>query len=123
MRPTSLLLSSASVIGQRMPISSAIELHDGLVDGLIQVFHSRESLVGKVMTLQVAPEFFNVVELRGVFRKPLDPEPVRPPLERRACQLAGVDRAVVEDQPNRLDRHAGHGTITAVDLLQKSDEV
>ncbi|MDQ4061108.1 MAG: hypothetical protein M3145_08405, partial [Pseudomonadota bacterium] len=45
-----------------------------------------------------------------------------PLFERRARQLAGVDRAVVEDQPNRLDRHAGDGTRAAVDLLQKSDE-
>ena len=50
-----------------MPVSFAIELHDGLVDGLIEVFRSRESLVGEVMTLQVAPEFFNIVELRAYF--------------------------------------------------------
>src|SRR3712207_3959481 len=106
-----------------MPASFTIERHDGLVDGSIQVFGSREGLMSKMMTLQVAPEFFDVIELWSIFRQPLDPEPVRPLLERGARQLASVDRAVVHDQANRLDRGAGHRTIVAVDLLQKRDEV
>src|SRR3712207_759130 len=106
-----------------MPASFAIERHDGLVDGSIQVFGSREGLTSKMMTLQVAPEFFDVIELWSIFRQPLDPEPVRPLLKRGPRQLAGVDRAVVHDQANRLDRGAGHGTIAAVALLPKRDAV
>jgi hypothetical protein len=61
-----------------MAISLAIELHDSLMNGLIEVLWSREGLVSEMMTLQVAPEFFEVVELGRVFRKPLDREPVSP---------------------------------------------
>src|SRR3712207_305032 len=104
-----------------MPASFAIERHDGLVDGSIQVFGSREGLMSKMMTLQVAPEFFDVVELWSIFRQPLDPEPVRPLLERGARQLAGQDRAVVHDQANRFDRGAGHRTIAAGQLPPKGD--
>src|SRR3712207_4895413 len=60
-------LSSGSVIGQRMTASFAIELHDSLMDRSLEVFGSREGRVSKMMTLQVAPEFFDVLELRSVF--------------------------------------------------------
>src|SRR3712207_9350234 len=106
-----------------MTASFAIERHDSLMDRSLEVFGSREGRVSDLMTLQVAPEFFDVVELRSVFRKPFNREPVRPLLKRGPCRLAGVDRAVVEDQPNRLDRETEHGTIVAVDLRQKSDEI
>lgn len=42
-------------------MSFAIEHHDRLVDGLIEVVWTRESLVSKMMPLQIAPEFFDRV--------------------------------------------------------------
>src|SRR3954471_8617677 len=117
------LLSSSSVVGQRMVVSFGVELHDGLMDGAIEVFRSPERLMGEVMPLQVAPDRFDVVELGSIFRKPFDPEPVGALGERGAGRLAGVDRAVVENEHERLDRNPELGTIAAIDLLQESDEV
>src|SRR3954467_6031465 len=118
-----LALSSSSVVGQRMVVSFGVELHDGLMDGAIEVFRSPERLMGEVMPLQVAPDRFDVVELGSIFRKPFDPEPVGALGERGAGRLAGVDRAVVENEHERLDRTPELGTIAAIDLLQESDEV
>src|SRR3954451_23807755 len=117
------VLSSNSVVGQRMAVSFGIEFHHGVLDGAVEVFRSREGLMGEVMPLQVAPETLDVVQLRGVFRQPLDPEPVGALGERGAACLAGVDRTVVEDQNEGLDRDAELGPIAPVDLLQECDEV
>ena len=83
------------LVGPRMAVSFGVELEDGLVDGAIKVIRTGESPVSEVMPLQVAPYPFNIVELRRVFRQPLDPEPVSPQGERRAACFAGVDRTVV----------------------------
>src|SRR3954466_2905225 len=106
-----------------MAASFGVEFPDSIVDGLIEVFRSGEGLVSEVMPLQVAPETLDVVQLRSVFRQPLDREPVGPRGEGGASRLAGVDRAVVEDQNEGLDRNPELGTIAPVDLLQESDEV
>src|SRR3954449_2564847 len=99
-------LSSSSVVGQRMAASFGIEFPDGVVDGLIEVVRSGEGLVSEVMPLQVAPETLDIVQLRSVFRQPLDPEPMSPLGEGGTSRLAGVDRTVVEDQNEGLDRDA-----------------
>jgi predicted MFS family arabinose efflux permease len=117
------VLSSNSVVGPRMAASFGIEFPDGIMDGLIEVVRSGEGLVGEVMPLQVAPETLDIVQLRSGFRQPLDREPVGPRGEGAARRLAGVDRTVIEDQNEGLDRDAERGTVAAVDLLQESDEV
>ena len=48
-----------------------IECHDSLVDGFGEVFGTSEGLMGEIMPLQVAPHPFDLIELRGVFREPL----------------------------------------------------
>src|SRR3954471_12015830 len=116
-------LSSNLLIGPRMAVSFGVELDDGLLDGAIEVISTGEDLMGEVMPLQVAPDPFNIVELRRVFRQPLDPEPVSPQGERRAACFAGVDRTVVENEHERLERDPELGAIAAVDLLQESKEV
>jgi hypothetical protein len=52
-------LSSDSVVGQRMAMSFAIEHPDRLVDGIIEVVWTVESLVSEMMLLQIAPELFD----------------------------------------------------------------
>jgi hypothetical protein len=42
-----------------MAISFTVELQDGLMDGLIEVFGAGEGLVSELMSLQVAPELFD----------------------------------------------------------------
>ena len=106
-----------------MAASFGIEFPDSIVDGLIEVFGSGEGLVSEVMPLQVAPERLDVVQLRSVFRQPLDREPVGARGESGAGRLAGVDRAVIQDQNEGLDRNPELGTLAPVDLLQESDEV
>ena len=101
-----------------MAASFGIEFPDGIVDGLIEVFRSGEGLVSEVMPLEVAPEHLDIVQLRSVFRQPFDPEPVGALGERGAGRLAGVDRAVIQDQNEGLDRDAELGTIATVDLPQ-----
>src|SRR4051812_27428496 len=71
-----LVLSSDSLVGQRMAVSFGIELHDSVGDGTVEVIRAGEGLVSEMMSLQVAPETLDVVQLRGIFRQPLDREPV-----------------------------------------------
>src|SRR6185369_10221929 len=115
-------LSSSSMVSQRMAASFGIECPDGVVDGRIEVVRSGEGLVSEVMPLQVAPETLDIVQLRSVFRQPLDPEPMSPQGEGGPSRLTGVDGAVVEHKHDRLEHAAELGTIAAVDLLQESDE-
>src|SRR3954471_22824122 len=100
------MLSSSSVVGQRMAVSLGVERSNRFVDGAVEVIRTVERLMSEVMPLQVAPESLDVVQLRRVFRQPLDREPVGALGERGAACLAGVDRAVVEDQNEGLDRDA-----------------
>src|SRR3954469_13283049 len=106
-----------------MAVSLGVELSNRFVAGAVEIVRSGERLMSEVMPLQVAPDRFDVVELRGVFRKPFDPEPVCSGGERRAARLAGMDRAIVEDQNKGLDRNPELGSIASIDLLQQSDEV
>src|SRR3954469_9545759 len=116
-------LSSNSPVGQRMAASFGVEFPDSIVDGLIEVFRSRGGLVSEVMPLQVAPEHLNIVQLRSVFRQPFDREPVGARGESGAGRLAGVDRAIIQDEHEGLDRNPELGTIAPIDLLQQSKEV
>src|SRR3954451_7563756 len=89
-------LSSSSVVGQRMAVSLGVERSNRLVDGAVEVIRAGERLMSEVMPLQVAPETLDIVQLRSIFRQPLDGEPVGARGARGAACLAGVDRAVVE---------------------------
>src|SRR5215212_6647172 len=116
-------LSSNSLVGPRMAVSFGVELPGGVMDGAIEIFRSCERLMSEVVPLQVAPDRFNVVELWGVFRQPLDAEPVGALGERGAGRLAGVDRTVVENEHDGLERDPELGTLAPIDRLQESDEV
>src|SRR4051812_37730385 len=100
------VLSSNSVVGQRTAVSLGVELSNRFVDGAVEVIRTVERLMSEVMPLQVAPETLDVVQLRSIFRQPLDGEPVGALGERGAACLAGVDRAVVQDEHEGLDRDA-----------------
>src|SRR5215213_212454 len=117
------VLSSNSLVGPRMAVSFGVELSGGVMDGAIEIFRSCERLMSEVVPLQVAPDRFNVVELWGVFRQPLDAEPVGALGERGGGRLAGVDRTVVENEHDGLERAPELGAIAPIDLLQQSDEV
>jgi hypothetical protein len=59
-----------------MAVSFGIEFHDGFMDRAVEVIRAGEGLVSEMMPLQVAPENLDVVQLRSIFRQPLDREPV-----------------------------------------------
>src|SRR3954469_9796299 len=69
-------LSSSSVVGQRMAVSLGVERSNRFVDGAVEVIRAGERLMSEVMPLQVAPETLDIVQLRSIFRQPLDGEPV-----------------------------------------------
>src|SRR5215210_9515679 len=106
-----------------MAVSFGVECRDCAMDGAVEVIRAGEGLMSEVMPLQVAPDRFDVVQLRSVFRQPLDREPVSPQGERRATCFAGVDRTVVEDEHDGLERNPELGAIPLIDLLQKSKEI
>src|SRR6201996_6050574 len=100
-------LSSHAQIGQRMAIPFGIEGSDSLVNGVGEVFAAGERLVCEMMPLQIAPYSLDGIELRRIFWQPFDAEPGRAGGQRGARRLAGVDGAVVEDEPDRLGSLAG----------------
>src|SRR3954449_4127555 len=117
------LLSSSSMVGQQMAVSFGIKLDDSLVNGAVEVIRAGEGLMSEAMPLQVAPDPFNTVQLRGVFRQPLDREPVGARRDGSAACLTRVDRAVVEDKHDGLEHYPELGTIAPINLLQQSNEV
>src|SRR6201997_2510953 len=106
-----------------MAIPFGIEGSDSLVNGVGEVFAAGERLVCEMMPLQIAPYSLDGIELRGIFWQPFDAEPGRAGGQRGARRLAGVDGAVVEDKPDRLGSLAGFGTVAAVALFEKGDEI
>jgi hypothetical protein len=70
-----LALSSDLLVVPRMGVSFAIELHNSFMDVAVEIIRTLERLMSEGMTLQIAPENLDVVELRRVFRQPLNPEP------------------------------------------------
>jgi len=117
------LLSSSSMVGQQMAVSFGIKLDASLVNGAVEVIRAGEGLMSEGMPLQVAPDPFNIVQLRGVFRQPLDREPMGARREGSAACLTRVDRAVVEDKHDGLEHYPELGTIAPINLLQQSNEV
>src|ERR1700723_2178064 len=68
-------LSRDSQFGQRIRGPLAVEICDGVVDGVVERDGVGEGLVGEVMGLEVAPDRLDVIEFGRVFRLPLDKEP------------------------------------------------
>src|SRR3954453_11222740 len=103
-----------------MRLSLVVEAGDRVRDGAGESVGVSESAVGELMLLEVAPASFDVVQLRGVFRQPLDSEPGT--LGKRAGgQLAGVDRPVVENR----DQGPGAfgGAVGGAELVEQGEEV
>lgn len=74
-------------------------------------------------SLELGPDILDVVQFGGIFRKPLDPQPVVSSGERLAGRLAGVDRAIVEHDNDRLHSNTSLVAIETVQFLQEGDEV
>ena len=116
-------LSRDSLVFQRIAISLHVQVGDSAVDGGIEGFGVGEGLVGEVMGFEVMPDDFDVIEFGGIFRQPLDGEPVGARRERRHRRLADMDRAVVENDDDGLDRHADLGAAQKIEGVQQRDEI
>jgi hypothetical protein len=117
------LLSRDSRLDQRKGRSLLVQFLGRFVDGRVEGVGVREGLMGEVVSLEVTPDCFNVVQFRSVFRQPLDGQPMRAGGERGARQLAGMDRAIVLDQYHRLSGLARLRSIEPVQLLKMGNEV
>ena len=70
-------LSRASWLGQRKGHPLGVQCVDCLVDGSVERIGVREGLMGEVMCLEIAPDAFDVIQVRRIFGQPFDGEPVR----------------------------------------------
>src|SRR5271166_2465809 len=116
-------LSRDSRPGQRIGAALAVEIDDGVMDGLVEGGGVGEGLVGEVMGLEVAPDRLDVVEFGRVFRQPFDGEPVCAGGQGGERTFAGVDRTIVLDQHDRLGLSPGLRSIEMVELLEMGDEI
>ena len=82
-----------------------------------------ECLMREMMSLEVVPNAFDVVQFGRIFGQPLDDEPMGAGGQCRQRELARVDRSIVLDQQHRLDGLSGLRAIQPVDLLEMGDEV
>jgi len=72
----------------------AVEIGDGVMDGLVERGGVGEGLVGEMMSLKVAPDELDIVEFGRVFRQPFDGEPVCAGGQGVKRAFAGVDRTL-----------------------------
>ena len=100
-------LSRDSWHGQRIGDALAVEIDDGVMDGLVEGRDVCESLVGEVIGLKIAPDRLDFIKFGGVFWQPLDGEPVCAGGQGGERAFAGVDRTIVLDQHDRLGLSPG----------------
>ncbi len=120
MRPQ---LSRDSRVGQRIRHAFAIEIGDGIVDGVVECRGVGEGSMCQVTSLEIVPDDIDAVEFGCVFGQPLDGEPVCASGNGGERALAGVDRAIVLDQHDRPGWASGLRPLEMLELFEMSDEV
>src|SRR3954454_21236604 len=113
-------LSRPPANGRWMGLSFVVEVGDSVRDGAFESVGIGEGTIGEVMLLEVAPASLDVIQLGGIFRQPLEGEPST--LGKRAgCQLAGVDRPIVENR----DQGPGTfgGAVGGAKMVEQGNEV
>jgi len=93
------------------------------MDGDIKSFGIGEGLMGEVVGFEIAPNDFNVVQFRRIFRQPFNSEPMGAGCERFPGGFAGMDRAIIKDNYDRFGLHARPGAVKLVQFLKKGDEI
>ncbi len=79
------------------------------MDGSVEIGGVGEGVVGEIVRFEIVPDNLAVVELGGVFRQPLDGEPMLARFAGGNGELADVDRPIVLDQHDRLIARPGWG--------------
>src|SRR4051794_8898177 len=103
-----------------MAFALVVEAIDDTMDDAAESFGIGEGMVGEIMLLEVAPTPLDVVQLGGVFRQPFEGEP-RARGEGARCQLAAVDRSVIENRDQRPS--AFSGAVCGAELVEQSDKI
>ena len=88
------------------------------MDGLVEGGDVCEGLVGEVMGVKIAPDRLDFIEFGGVFRQPLEGEPVCAGGQGGERAFHGVDRTIVLDQHDRLGLSPGLRSKETSRLLQ-----
>jgi len=103
-----------------MGSSLMVKTGDGVRDRAFESVGIGEGTIGQKMLLEVTPASLDVVQLGGVFRQPFEGEPGACG-ERAGCQLAGVDRPVVENR----DQGPGAfgGAVGGAKLVEQGNKV
>jgi hypothetical protein len=65
------------LVAVQIGVSLFVALDDGFVDGTVEMIGIGEGLMGEMMAFQIPPDRFDIIQFRGVFRQPLDRQPVR----------------------------------------------
>src|ERR1051325_2456716 len=102
----------------RLPL--LVETGDSVRDGAGESIGIGEGAVGELMLLEVAPASLDVVQFGGVFWQPFKGEPGALG-ERLCCQLAGVDRSVIEPRNQRPGTFGG--PVGGAELVEQFDKV
>ena len=116
-------LSRDSKIGQRMWFTCCVHGVDFLVDCGVEMIGIGEGLVGEALAFEVFPAALDVVEFGGVFGEPFGRQPMATLGERGQRRLAGVNRPVVEDDPDGLAGFSRSGAVTAVEPFEKRHDI
>jgi hypothetical protein len=103
-----------------MGLSLVVEAGDSIRDGAGKSIDIGEGAISELMLFEVTPASFDVIQFGGVFRQPFEGEPEA--LGKGAgCQLASVDRPVVENR----DQGPGAfgGAVGGAKLVEQGNEV
>src|SRR5689334_23288189 len=100
--------------------SLVVETGDRVRDGAGESIGIGVGTVGELMLFEVAPASFDVVQFGGIFRQPFGGEP-RARSKRLCCQLAGMDRPVIENRDQRPS--AFGGAVGGAELVEQLDKV
>jgi len=103
-----------------MGLSFVVEAVDSVRDGACESVDIGKGAVGELMLLEVAPASLDVIQFGGVFRQPFEGEP-RARDKRLCCQLAGMDRPVIEYRDQRPG--AFGGTVGDAKLVEQGNEI
>ena len=85
-----------------------VHVGDALMDSAVEMIGVGEGLVSEEVALEVTPGSLNVVQLGGMFRQPFDLEP-GPRRQGGPGSLAGMDRAIIEDEDDGFLVRPGPG--------------
>jgi hypothetical protein len=103
-----------------MGLSLVVETGDSIRDSAGESVGIGEGAIGELMLLEVAPASLDVIQLGCVFRQPFEGQPGARG-ERLCCQLAGVDRPVIENRDQRPG--AFGGAVCGAELVEQGNEI